>query len=93
MTIEYDESGKYFTNVIKKKPTEVYIQTTAQLIHGIIHLKPDNRIKDEIDEQVSLAITDATVYGNEGTVIFRSHFLAVNKTQIIWVIPCEDMVV
>ncbi len=93
MPIEYAESGKFFTDIIKKKPVEVLVQTTHQLLHGYVHIRPDSRLKDEIDnEENSLAITDVTVYGNEGTAVYRSKFMALNRLQIIWIIPYDDLV-
>ena len=93
MPIEYTESGKFFTDIIKKKPVEVLIQTTQQLLHGYVHIRPDSRLKDEIDnEEKSLAVTDVTVYGSDGTSLYRSKFIALNRMQIIWIIPYEELV-
>ena len=93
MAIEYTESGKFFTEVIKKKPVEVLIQSTHQLLHGYMHIRPDNRLKDEIDNaENSLAVTDVTVYGNDGTALYRSKFMALNRMQIIWIIPYAELV-
>ncbi len=93
MPAEYEEYGKYFTDVIPKRPVEVLIQTTHQLLRGCIHVRPDYRLKDEIDEPgESLAVTDVTIYANDGTALYHAHFLALSRTQIVWIIPHEELV-
>ncbi len=93
MPAEYEETGKYFTDVIPKKPVEVLIQTTHQLLRGFIHVRSDYRLKDEIDEPgASLAVTDVTVYGDTGTALYHANFLALSRTQIVWIIPYEELV-
>ncbi len=93
MPAEYEEYGKYFTDVIPKKPVEVLIQTTHQLLRGFIHVRSDYRLKDEIDEpDKSLAVTNVTVYREEGITLYRTNFLALDRHQIVWIIPCEELV-
>ena len=92
MPADYEEYGKYFTEVIPKKPVEVLIQTTHQLLRGFIHVRPDYRLKDEIDEPgKSLAVTDVTVLSEDGKVIYRANFMSLNRTQIVWIIPHEEL--
>jgi len=93
MVTEYSESGKIFTDVIRKQPVEVWIQTTNQLMRGYIHIRPDARLKDEIDHQeLSMAVTDAAVYNSEGGIVFETKFLALNRSQIVWIIPIREIV-
>ncbi len=93
MPSEYEEYGKYFTDVIPKRPVEVLIQTTHQLLRGFIHVRPDYRLKDEIDEPgKSLAVTDVTIYTHDGTALYHTKFLALSRTQIVWIIPYEELV-
>jgi len=92
MGFEYSETGKIFTSVIHKQPVEVLIQTTIQLIRGFIHVRPDSRLKDEFDQQeLSLAVTDAIVYKNGREIQYESKFLALNRSQIVWIIPIDDL--
>jgi hypothetical protein len=92
MGIEYNESGKIFTPVIHKQPVEVLIQTTNQLIRGFIHVRPDSRLKDEFDQQeLSLAVTQAIVYKSEWEIMYESKFMALNRSQIVWIIPITDL--
>jgi hypothetical protein len=93
MIFESDEGGKIFTEVITKKPVEVLIQTTSQLIHGFVHIRPQARLKDEMDQdELSLAVTDVIVYEKKDVILFQSKFLALNRRQIVWIIPCSELV-
>lgn len=88
MTFEYDEKGKIFTEHISKIAVYATIQTTTHLIRGRLHVRRDQRIIDELDlDENFLAITDVTVLGADGQVLFQSPFLALRRTNIIWVIP------
>lgn len=91
MSIEYDEKGKYYTNVIQKIAVPSVIQTTAHLIRGAIHVRQDERLKDELEnKERSIAVTDATVTDADGKVVFKSPFLAVMKEHIVWIMPAGD---
>jgi hypothetical protein len=88
MKIEYDDKGKYFTDVISKAPVSVTIQTVTQRIRGTVHVHPEERLKDELDKaERFLAVTDAAIYDPDGRVLQECPFLAVNCVQIIWVMP------
>lgn len=88
MTIEYDDKGKIFTEVVSKISVYATIQTTMHMMRGRIHIRRDQRIKDELDQNEKfLALTDVTVLNAEGEMLFQSPFLAVQRAHIIWVIP------
>ncbi len=88
MTIEFDEKGKRFTDIVTKRPVFATVQTTNQLLRGTIHVRRDQRIKDELDlDDKFIAITDVSILGAEGQVLFNAPFLAVNRAHIIWVLP------
>jgi hypothetical protein len=88
MTIEYDEKGKRFTDIVTKRPVYATVQTTRQLMRGNIHVRRDQRIKDELDlEDKFLAITDVSILGEDGQVLFQAPFLAINRDHIVWVLP------
>ncbi len=92
MTTHFDDKGKFFTPVIAKVPIAVIIQTTLHKIEGKIHIRPDERIKDEMDRpEAFLAVTDATVLNSEGQPILSTHFLTLNRAHIIWILPLEEM--
>jgi hypothetical protein len=91
MSIEYDEKGKYYTNIIHKVPVPCMIQTTKNLIRGLIHVRQDERLKDELEvDERFIAITDVSVLDAEGKVVYSTPFLAVQKDQIVWIMPLKD---
>jgi hypothetical protein len=91
MTFEYDEKGKIFTDIVTKVAVRARIQTTTHMIHGNIHVRRDQRIKDELDSNESfLALTDVSVLGPEGHLLFQVPFLAVQRSHIVWVMPEEN---
>jgi hypothetical protein len=87
----YDEKGKVFTPVITKDPVRVVIQTITHRIEGTMHVSLNHRVKDELDKSESfLAITDATVYDQQGLIVLEAPFVAVYSHQIIWLVPFEN---
>jgi hypothetical protein len=91
MTIEYDEKGKIFTDIVSKVAIPAVVQTTQHLIRGNVHVRQDERLKDELDrDELFLAMTDANVIGADGQVIHESRFLAVRRAQIVWVMPARE---
>jgi hypothetical protein len=91
MTLEFNEKGKYFTDIISKATVPAIIQTTVHRIEGFIHVRLDGRMKDELDRnETFLAITNARVLNADGTLLCEADFLTVSRTQIVWVIPSED---
>ncbi len=91
MSIEFDEKGKFFTNLVSKVAVPATVQTSGQLIRGNVHVREGERLKDELDrDELFLAMTDASVLGTDGQVLFQAPFLAVRRNQIIWVIPEQE---
>jgi hypothetical protein len=91
MSIEYDEKGKFYTDVVTKVPVPAVIQTTNHLIRGLVHVRKGERLKDELESQGQFtAVTNAIVSDGEEKVLFSGPFLAVQKTQIIWIMPIDD---
>jgi hypothetical protein len=90
MTVEYDEKGKIFTEVVTKVAIPSVVQTTQQLIRGNVHVRRDERLKDELDrDELFLAITDASVIGTDGQTLHQARFMAVRRAQIVWVMPAQ----
>ena len=91
MTVEYDEKGKIFTDIVSKVAIPAIVQTTEQLIKGNVHVRRDERLKDELDrDRMFLAMTDASIIGADGQTLYESRFLAVRRAQIIWVMPANE---
>jgi hypothetical protein len=90
MSFEYDEKGKIYTNIVRKKTVNAMLQTTTHLMRGKLHIRQNQRVKDELDLNESfLALTDVSVLGVDGKPIHQAPFLAVSRSQIVWVIPEE----
>ncbi len=92
MDFEYsDEKGKRYTDVITKRAVYATVQTTTHLMRGNIHVRRDQRIKDELDsDEKFLAVTDIDVLAADGQVLFHAAFLALNRAQIVWVLPEQN---
>jgi hypothetical protein len=85
-----DEKGKIFTEVVTKMPIPIMMQTTTHRVLGNIHVRPDQRLKDELDRTESfLAVTEASILDADGKTVHRTEFLAVRRDQIVWVSPEE----
>ncbi len=71
MTIEFDDNGKFFTDIVSKIPIPVLIQTVTHRIHGNIHVTRDHRLKDELDlPEKFVAVTDAIIYSPDEQVLY-----------------------
>ena len=88
MTIEYDEKCKIFTEIVSKISIYATLQTTTHMLRGRMHVRRDQRVKDELDRDENfLALTDVSVLGPDGQALFQAPFLAVRRAHIVWVIP------
>ena len=91
MSIEYDDKGKYYTDIITKLPVLAVIQTRTQLVRGFIHVRQGERLKNELErDEVFLAVTEASVIGEDDKVLFTAPFMAVKRSQIVWVMPADE---
>jgi hypothetical protein len=92
MFAQFEEKGKIFTNVISKKPIDVIIQTTTHRIRAKFHIRPDDRIKDEMNTpEAYIALTDAIIFDNDGHQLYSASFLTVNKAAIVWLVPDDEL--
>jgi len=93
MASHTDEKGKLFTPVVTKTPIPVIVQMPAHRIEGNIHIRPDERIIDEIDRsEPFLPVTEAVIYNPDGTIFASTHFVALNRSQISWILPVDEMI-
>ncbi len=92
MITHFDDKGKIFTDVIQKIPVGVTVQLPSQRLHGMIHLRAEGRVKEEMNApEPYLALTKVDVYNFEGkNLIFSADFMAVNKSQIVWIVADSD---
>jgi len=91
MSLEFNEKGKYFTDIISKTAVPAIIQTSLHRIEGSIHIRMDERVKDELDRnEPFIAVTGAKVFDSSGVVLYEADFMTVSRSQIVWVIPNDD---
>jgi len=92
MTTHFDDKGKIFTQVVSKKPVPVILRTAQNTLQGILHVRPTERIIDELNSSLQfVAITDARILNEAGGTLYTTGFITVNKEHIIWVIPEEEI--
>lgn len=89
MVTHFDEKGKIYTDIIQKQATWVTIQLPQSRVHGAIFVRSNERIKEALDEAGPfLALTQVEILSINGSEVEqKTNFLAVNKSQIIWVMP------
>ena len=88
MNAQDERIGKSFTHVYSTQGISVIIQTSTHNIHGNLHLRENERIKDALNtSEHFVAITDATVFDLPGkTLLYKAEFLAINLANVEWVI-------
>ena len=92
MITEFDQKGKLYTDVVLKKNVPATIQTITHRIHGELHIRPDERLTDElIRSENFLAITNVTVFDSRGQLVYHADFLSLNREHIIWLIPDDEI--
>ena len=92
MDLRVDDKGKYFTPRVSKESIAVAMRTTEHLIIGQVHVRPDQRLKDELNNSLDrfVAITEARVYDPSGIkLLFESDFLLVASEHVIFVSPLD----
>lgn len=93
MVVRYDGKGKYYTNIISKEEIPVTIQTVTHRVHGNIHVRPEKRLKDELDNASGfIAVTNAQIFSTDGEVMQRTHFMTVNMDYVIWLVPDDELI-
>jgi len=86
-----EEKGKIYTQIIKKKPLAVTIQTESHTIQGTIYLRLDDRMIDSLNgNEKFIAITGASISDAQGNIVYQGDFLALNRDQIAWIIPADN---
>jgi len=91
MSRNVNYKGKYFTDVVTKDTLPATIQTLTVRITGDVHVRLQQRLKDELNRDgIFIAVTDAVVTNTHGEVVYRSDFMAVNRNHILWLSPNID---
>lgn len=94
MVTHFDEKGKIYTDIIQKQAVWITLQLPQSRIHGILHIRSNERIKEVLDNaEPFLALTQAEIFSMDGTThLLKTNFIAVNKNQVIWIIPDSEQV-
>jgi hypothetical protein len=94
MDMRIDEKGKYFTPRVAKDTLPALVRTADQVIVGHVYVRPDKRLKDDLNEDTSrfLPITDARVYNAaDETLLYHSSFLLVAYQHIVMISPLDAL--
>lgn len=90
MDMRIDEKGKYYTPRVAKDTLPAFVRTIDQIIIGQVYVRPDNRLKDELNEDASrfLPITDARIYdAATEKLLYQSSFLLLAYSHIVMLSP------
>ena len=91
MATEYDDKGKYFTDIISKLAVVATVQTVVHKIEGSIHVRLNERISDELDrDEPFLHMTSAKVFDQAGRMQYECDFISIRRSQIVWIIQQEE---
>ncbi len=92
MLDHFDDKGKVFTQLVSKIGLDVIIQTTTTCVRARLHIRPENRLSDEINNaEEFIPVTNAVVHDNNGNLLYKSRMLLLNTHQIVWIIPCDEI--
>lgn len=88
MTLPPANRERGFRPLVNTSKFPVIIQTQNNRIHGNLHARESERIKDALNStDAFVALTEVKILDVHGTIELRkSDFLAINRTHIIWVI-------
>jgi hypothetical protein len=85
------DKGKIFTQFVSKDTIWAIIQTQSHRIQGLVYVRPDQRLKDEMNSaEQFLAVSDVTITSLEGGDMYRCNFILVNRDHIVWMIPMDE---
>jgi CTP-dependent riboflavin kinase len=71
---------------------EVHIFTRQFKVIGHLSIYPGVRLTDYMNESKSfVSVTNATVYGREGQVVFETSFLNLRRDEIEIIAPADQL--
>jgi hypothetical protein len=94
MNLRIDDKGKYFTQRISKDMLPAFVRTANQIIVGHIYIRPERRLKDELNEDTSryLPVTNAQIYdATSEQLLYQTAFLLVAYQHIIMISPLDAL--
>ena len=91
MDMRVDPKGKYFTPRVAKDSLLAVIRTAQEIIIGSVYVRPDKRLKDEVNDDTSrfLPITNARVYTTDNTYSYDLSFTLISYTAILSITPAD----
>jgi hypothetical protein len=83
-----DNRERGFRPLISTLQFPVIIQTDRNRIHGNLHTRENERIKDALNSKEDfIAMTQVQIFDIDGVIeLKKSDFLAINRSRIIWII-------
>ena len=94
LDMRIDEKGKFFTPRVAKDTLTAFIRTADQIIVGHVYVRPDKRLKDDLNDDGSrfLPITDARVYDAASEkLLYHSSFLLIAYAHIVMLSPLDAL--
>jgi len=93
MATQYDDKGKFYTDIISKVLVPVIIHVGHYRMQGNVHVRSGYRLKDEMNEpDTFIAVTNALVFDLNGVVLYQTDFIAINREHIDWIIPEDELI-
>lgn len=92
--LRVDEKGKFFSLRVPKDAMAVVASTETLLIAGYVHLRPDRRLRDELNSAQSrfLPITEPQVFTRDGDLqLYHASFLLVASDHLVTVSPAVSV--
>lgn len=87
-TPRIDSKGKYYTKIVSTTRLKVIVRlTTGETVTGHIHVRPEKRLSDELNNDQPYISLTGTVLASDGETLYESAYLALNRQSIVWVLP------
>ena len=94
LDMRIEEKGKFFPPRVAQDTLTAFIRTANQIIVGHVYVRPDKRLKDDRNEDLSrfLPVTDARVYdAADEKLLYHSSFLLIAYAHIIMLSPLDAL--
>jgi hypothetical protein len=92
-SLRVDQKGKYFSLRVPKDALHTIAHTAGMVIAGYMYLRPDRRMKDELNESRLrfLPFTEARVFAVAGTEpLYHASFLLISYDRLAALSPAES---
>jgi hypothetical protein len=88
----FDRDMYFREDQISKAPMEVIIKVPGNTIEGNFHVRGTMRLIDEVKfEEKFIAVTEATLFDQEGNMMYRTNFITLNRDEILWIVPKAEI--